>query len=142
MAYQVKRTGKIEESLELLDENGTVAEVIHVSFGADAMAQKVMGHYTDLLRVYSRFSEMKKGKEIPEELLGEFNETAMTLFRSVFGDVDAERILRFYDGNHVEMCTKVTPFIYEVVIPNLRKAVQERRNSALKPYKRKKGFFR
>lgn len=141
MAYQVKRSAKVEEELELLSADGKKSEMIHVRLDASAVAEKVTKNYTELLNIQSKIARTGD-KEDKAKLLEEIGNVAVVLFQTIFGVEDTDRIIRFYEDDYVDMCRTIMPFIRDVIVPEIRKEVQNIRKSRLKSYDRKKGFKR
>lgn len=136
MSYQIKRSARVEETLELLDEKGIIVESIVVRLDPDAVVEKVNRRYAELLSVQSEVNQIKglKDKAQAYEKLGT---AVVELFKAVFGEEDTERILTFYTGNYIEMCRNVVPFITSVVIPKVRKISQDNRKAVMQSYNRK-----
>lgn len=141
MAYQVKRSAKVEEELELLSADGKTSEIIHVNLDAGAVAEKVSRNYMNLLDIQSRLAKIG-GAEDKSQLLEELGNAVVVMFRSIFGDADTERILQFYENDYVDMCRTIMPFVTEVVIPKVRREAQKSRKTKMQSYNRKKGFMR
>lgn len=141
MAYQVKRSAKVEEDLELLSADGERTEVIHVKLDAGAVADRVAKNYTELLNIQSKISKMSEGED-KVHLFEELGDAVITLFQTLFGVDNTNRIIQFYEEDYIDMCRTITPFITQVIIPKIRKEVQNSRKSKIKSYDRKKGFMR
>ena len=45
MAYQIKKSERVKETLELLYKNGNIAERVEISLDADAVVEKVSKRY-------------------------------------------------------------------------------------------------
>ena len=136
MAYQVKRNTRVEEVLELLDEQGKVAETITVSLDPDSVVEKVSKRYTELLNVQSCAAKAVN-LEDKAKAYEELGNAVVELFKAVFSEEDTEKILTFYDDNYIEMCRNITPFITSVVIPKVRRMAQNNRKSVMQSYNRK-----
>lgn len=136
MAYQVKRSERIEETLELLDEQGKVVETIKVSLDPDSVVEKVSKRYAELLRVQSKIAQIAKLEE-KAQAYEELGTAVVELFKAVFGEKDTEKIVAFYTDNYIEMCRNIMPFITGVVIPKVRKISQDNRKSVMQSYNRK-----
>lgn len=124
MAYKVQRAKKIIEELELVDESGVITERIQVQLDADDMVRKVSEKYLDLIHIQKEISTMTQDQE---KALPMLQDAVMSLFEAIFGVDNTQKILAFYDGNYIEMIRQVLPFIADVVIPNMRKLSQQRR---------------
>ncbi len=136
MAYQVKRSARVEETLELLDEQGKVVESIHVSLDPDSVVEKVSRRYSELLNMQSKIEQITK-LEDKAQVYEELGTAVCELFKTIFGEKDTERIVAFYTDNYIEMCRNIMPFITGVVIPQVRKISQDNRKSVMQSYNRK-----
>lgn len=145
MSYQIKRKQRVTERLELADENGNVVYVLEVKLDADDIAKKVHRKYTDLIKVLSETTEIKRKAESGEEVEGcieKLGNAVVLLFEAVFGTDDTKKILDFYDSRYIEMCREVIPFITEVIIPKIQKINDENRKKAKMSYDRKKAWYK
>jgi len=133
MAYQARRSARITEDLELLDENGEVRQVIHVDLDPDTIAGNVSKKYVALLEVQRKLPKLqeglKEGGEAADKIYEELGKAYFDLMEAVFGAEDTVRIAEFYDGRLMEMTKELSPFLFNVVIPKLRKAAQKNRKS-------------
>ena len=142
MAYQARRSKQFQEDFELVDESGNVVETLHVMIDADSMVRKIHHKYTDLCRTLSSAQEIKrateeKDRDKMESALDELGKCVVHLFQAVFGEEDAEKIIQFYEGNYVEMCREVVPFITQVVIPRCQDIKKKNKEEVLQKYNRK-----
>lgn len=138
MAYQAKRTERIYEELELLDEKDQVVHTLKVYLDADTMmARNISEKYMELTKAAQEMATCKdeKKKEITEEKIGHI---LYVLYQLVFGEENTKTILDFYEGRMTEMCLEVNPFIKEIVIPRVRDMVKQTRRRALYKYNRNK----
>ena len=143
MAYQVQRSAKIEEELELLTEDGDVAEVIHVRLDAGLIASQLSERYADLLKLHSDLSSIRAGED-KKKALEELGRGVVLLFETVFGEENTRKILLHYRHDYVDMCRYLMPFITDVIIPKVRKEAQKSRKAKIQSYSRRngKGAFR
>ncbi len=137
MAYQVKRAVIAEEVLELLNEDGSVAESIVVRLDADGMAEKVSKEYVNLVNIQQKCAEYAAAKTATPEVLEEMGNAVVSLYNAVFGESDTKIIIDFYEGKYIEMCHNVNPFITEIVIPKVRAIGKNKRKEAVGSYNRK-----
>lgn len=137
MAYQIKRSERIREELELLDENGNVAHKLIIDLDAVTMVKQISRKYLDLINAQKSILNMDTENKV--EALEVLGQTVIDLLETVFGQENAQTIIDFYQEDYTEMCQQVLPFVVEVVIPKIRSVAQESRNSILKDYKRKQG---
>lgn len=146
MAYQAKRTERIYEELELLDENDQVVHTLRVYLDADTMlARNLNDKSIELTKAYQEMAACKgeKEKEITMERVGHI---LHSLYKLVFGEENTKTILGFYEGRMTEMCLEVNPFINEIIVPRVRDMVNETKRRANYKYNRNKvrgsGIFR
>lgn len=136
MSYQIKRSERVEETLELLDEKGKVIESIVVRLDPDAVVEKVSKRYVELLNVQSELNRITASGD-KSQLYEKLGYAVVELFKTVFGEEDTMRIVAFYTGNYMEMCRNVLPFITSVIIPKVRKISQDNRKAVMQSYNRK-----
>lgn len=137
MSYQAGRNKSNCEILELVNTSGNVVETITVRLDADGMAEKVSQEYVNLVRVESQLRDFKHSDATPD-LMEEVGNAVICLYRAVFGQADTDRILNFYEGNYIEMCQNVNPFIINICLPKIRKIAQKKRKVRLNGYNRKR----
>lgn len=121
--YQVTRKSKINETLQLCNSDGTVAETIVVDINVDQIGSRVNKAY-ELVGIAQ--NTFKKDPHDPK-LAEEFGNAVLALFQAIFGDENAERIVTFYEGNETEMLLDLFPFINEVIMPKVRDASAARK---------------
>ncbi len=133
MAYQVRRSARITEELELMDENGEVRQVIRIDLDPDTVAGNVSKKYVTLLELQRRLPEiqrgLREGSGEADKVYEELGKAYFDLMEAVFGAEDTVLIAEFYDGRLMEMTKELSPFLFDVVIPKLRKAAQKNRKS-------------
>lgn len=141
MAYQVQRSAKIEEELELLTEDGDVAEVIYVRLDAGAIAKQVSEKYADLLKLQSGLSTLRAGED-KRKALEELGNGVVLLFETIFGEENTRKILLHYRHDYVDMCRSLMPFITDTIIPKVRREAQKSRKVKIQSYSRRSAFRR
>ena len=144
MAYQAQRHKRVVEDLELLNEDGTVAHVLHVDLDADNMIVKLGRKYTELTKALVEVDSMKRegmSAEETVEAVEKLGHIEIDMIESVFGEEDTKTILAFFENRYEEMAKEIIPFITSVVLPQINKMRAENRKLAKAGYK-KRGFFR
>ena len=121
--YQVTRKSKINETLQLCNSDGTVAETIVVDINVDQIGSRVNKAY-ELLGIAQ--NTLKKDPHDPK-LAEEFGNAVLALFQAIFGAENAEKIVVFYEGNETEMLLDLFPFINDVIMPKVRDASAARK---------------
>lgn len=144
MAYQAQRHKRVVEDLELLNEDGTVAHVLHVDLDPDNMIVKLSRKYTELTKALVEVESMKRegmSAEETVEAVEKLGRIEIDMIESVFGEEDTKTILAFFENRYEEMAKEIIPFITSVVLPQINKIRAENRKLAKAGYK-KRGFFR
>lgn len=134
MAYQAKRAKVFREDFELVDENGTVVKRMEVVLGPE-IATDLSKKYLSFVNAREAFQRLDP-KESPEEALELIGTTVKDILEVVFGQENADYIIKFYGGRYIEMSREVLPFVWQV-IPEVRKIGQEYRETVLAGYNRK-----
>lgn len=145
MAYQAKRKAAYTQDFELVDENGNVAHRLSVALDPGSVIEKLNQKYIALVRAQRETSSVEtniqEGSLNGNEEFGRAYETlgraSVDLIEAVFGSEDTKIILDFYNGRYVDMISEVAPFITTVVIPDLRRIIQENKKEILNKYNRK-----
>lgn len=140
MAYQAKRSKKVIEDFELVNESGQVEHTLHVSLDAGSMVEKIRCKYVGLLRAQKKCADIHPGEDDPEKVQSAYTELGMAvvaIIESVFGTEDGNVIFAFYENNYVEMAAEVIPFISGVVLPKLNEIASENKRQILSRYNRK-----
>lgn len=134
MAYQAKRAKVFREDFELVDENGTVVKRMEVVLGPE-IATDLSKKYLSFVHAQEAFQRLDP-KESPEKTLEQIGTTVKDILEVIFGQENADYIIKFYDGRYIEMSREVLPFVWQV-IPEVRKIGQEYRKTVVAGYNRK-----
>lgn len=140
MAYQAKRSKKVTEELELVDENGSISACLRVDLSAPGLVEKIRRKYTDLAKVREEVAEIHAGTHSAEEVMRAstlLGTAVVDLLEAVFGREDAKKIIDFYEERYHEMALEILPFVYDVVLPRIHEIYKESKKAALSKYDRK-----
>ncbi len=142
MSYQVKRSKKITETLELVDADGKIVEVISIDLDVDTVARQISKDHIELVKAGTELQEISesiKDQENPklQEMMEKYGNAVIKLFNAVFGEENTVKVVKFYENRYVEMSLEVTPFIVNVVLPRVREVAQSARKEVLDKYNRK-----
>ena len=136
MAYRIKRSAKITETLELCGESGEVVKSLPVMVDVDIIAGELRGRLTAVTT-----AEKQLKKAVGDGDYGKayelFGQTVKDVFALCFGKQNTEEITAFYDGNYVEMSFALVPFIYDVILPAANDVIAQRRAALKGIYKRR-----
>lgn len=130
MSYQVSRSQKISEVLELVRPDGTVAESLAVEIDIEKIARQYRQKELEILKAQQL---VQKGST--EESLDVLGQAVKSLFGLVFGEGNTQKLLDFYEHNYTEMALEISPFIADVIAPAIQKSVEEKKQQVEERYK-------
>lgn len=140
MAYQAKRSKKVIEEFELVDENNRVVEQFRVELDAGSMVEKLRRKHLALVHAHKELQDINVNNSNEQELSEAYEKlgtATVDIIEAVFGGEDAEKILDFYENKYVDMAKEVIPFITGVVLPKLHEVVRQSKKDILSGYNRK-----
>lgn len=140
MAYQAKRVPVYTQEFELVETDGTVVHSMKVEIDPGAMVEKLSRQHIELVKAQKEAIEISKNIDNPNVLLNAYEKlgsAVISIIKSVFGEVQTDIILDFYNHRYNDIIQEVAPFIIEVVIPEVRRISQENRKNTLQKYNRK-----
>lgn len=121
MAYQIKKSDKIAEDLELLDSNNNAALTVHV----DIEIARIIKNYRQLqIELMEAQNMISQGSEQAFETFGN---AVIKLFRCLFGDENTQKILEYFENDYTEMAVQCMPFISDVIQPAIEKYSRSKR---------------
>jgi len=133
MAYKIKRQAKIVEELEL---DGL--KVLEINIDIDLIAREYRTAYLNVIDAEARLREIKKHGVKDETVEEMYGNAIISLMNMLLGIENTTEILDYYDKNYAEMIIEIYPFLTEVIIPQVNKAVEERNKNITTKYKGKK----
>lgn len=139
MGYQVGRSKRIEETLDLVDSEGVVQCAIPVKLNVSDIARQYRTQYLQLAKAQQAYAALQQAQggekavavERAEESLGD---AVLGLFRLVFGEDGLQQILNFYDGCYLEMLENILPFLTNVVAPAVQADAAQRKQRIAQNY--------
>lgn len=121
MAYQIKKTGKIVEDLELLNDNNEVDKVIHVDIDIDHIAKDFRKAQTALITAQKAVSDGA------ENALETYGNAVIDVFNLIFGNDNTVDLLNYFDGKYTDMAIQIMPFVSDIITPAVEKAVKSKK---------------
>ena len=109
--------------LQLCHANGDVAVTVDVDLNVDEIAGRVNSAYTALGAAQA---ELQKN-EHSETAIDAYGNAVLAVFKVIFGEEGAEKIVSFYEQNYTEMLLDLFPFISDEIMPKIKAASAERR---------------
>ena len=139
MAYQLSRTRKIIESLELTDDNGNVIKAIYVNLDVGMVAKEYRNLCDKLGKAERQLKEAQKHNDTEtfDKTLEAYGETIIALLRLIFGEENAQVLLDYYENNYFEMSIKLVPVIFDVISPKIIEGIKAKKQQLISQYNRK-----
>lgn len=132
--YQITRRNRIKETLQLCNADGTVAEELQVDLNVDVISARMNKAY-ELIGI----AQTELEKETTPALLEAYGNAVIAVFDVVFGPEGRQKIVNFYEGNYTEMLLDLFPFINDEIMPQVRKASEERKAQLIEAARRMTG---
>ncbi len=139
MSYQIKRTEKISDTLELCDEDGNVVSRLNITVDIDAIAAELRKRLTNVQTAEKLLKQAASEKDYAEAY-GLFGQTVTDIFCVCFGQENAGKITEHFGGDFIEMSVAVVPYIYEVILPRVNEALLRRKEQLKAVYSNRKRF--
>lgn len=139
MAYQIGRSKNIAETLELVDDKGTVKHTIDVSLDADAVCTAFRKKQIAIIDAEKRLKELQKQGLTADLDAGfeAYGSALIDILQLIFGSENTETILNFYGNNYIEISVQIVPYIYTVIVPKLEDALKTKKAQLKSLYKRR-----
>ena len=136
MAYQIKRSEKIVDALELCDEGGNVVTRLDIAVDIDSIAAELRKR---LVNVQNAEKLLKKAvsQEDYAAAYELFGQTVNDVFSVCFGAENAQRIAEHFEGDFIGMSVAVVPYVYDVILPKVDESLQRRREQLRNIYRSK-----
>ncbi len=135
--YQIKRTEKIRDALELCAEDGNPAVTLEFVVDIDAIAGELRRNLTDITTAEQALKKAASDKDYAEAY-EQYGRAVRGVFAVCFGGENALRIVEFFEGNYVEMSVAIVPYIYDVILPRVNECIARRREQLRGIYRRGK----
>lgn len=119
MAYQIKKTSRITEDIELLGESGNAEKILHVEINPDGIMSNYRKAEIQLLKTQTAAREGKSAEAVEE-----YGKAVTVLFETVFGVEVTAELMDFFENKHTEMLIQLMPFITDVVRPAVAEAIR------------------
>lgn len=139
MAYQLKRTEKIQDTLELCGEDGAIKETLEFVTDIDVIAGELRKHLVEITTAEKALKRSADDKEYAAAY-EHYGRAVNGVFAVCFGSENAEKICGFYEENYIEMSLALVPYIYEVILPRVNESLTRRREQLKNIYKGKRRF--
>lgn len=121
MAYQIKKSNKIVEDLELLGDNNEVELTIHVDINVEKMAGEIRKTQINMLNA------QKLAESGDDEAVEKYGEAVIEAVELLIGKEQTVELLNYFDGKYSDMAIKIMPFAYDVIYPALEKEIKAKK---------------
>ena len=135
--YQIRRSEKITDALQLCDERGEVCETLDFTVDIDAIAAELRRSITE---VTSAEQALKKavGDKDYGEAYEQYGRAVCGVISLCMGAENAARIRAHFEDSYIEMSVAVVPCIYDVILPRVNECLARRREQLKSIYKGRK----
>lgn len=123
MAYQIKKTSRITEDIELLGESGNAEKILHVEINPDGIMSNYRKAEIQLLKTQTAAREGKSAEAVEE-----YGKAVTALFETVFGVEVTAELMDFFENKYTEMLIQLMPFITDVVRPAVAEAIKSQKS--------------
>lgn len=135
--YQIKRTEKIRDTLELCAEDGNPAATLEFVVDIDAIAGELRRNLTDITTAEQALKKAASDKDYTEAY-EQYGKAVRGVFAVCFGRENAKTICGFFGENYVEMSVAIVPYIYDVILPRVNECIARRREQLKGIYRKGK----
>lgn len=128
--WELKRKSSIVEDVKI------GGDVLHINIDPDRVAMEYRAAYADVVRARDAIAGIDRADvESLDRATALFGEALCRLMGLLFGNENIERIVSFYDGRFVEMFGEILPFLTQVIIPAMERAIAEMRENWGREYR-------
>ena len=132
--YQIKRSEKLRDTLELRNEDGTTGATLEFVVDIDAVAGELRRNIADITAAEKALKKAASDKDYGEAY-AQYGRAVDGIFAVCFGAENARRIAEFFEGNYIEMSFAIVPYIYEVILPRVNESLKRRREQLKNIYR-------
>ena len=129
MAYQIRRTKKFTDTLELLGKNGAVEKSLSVEIDLDAVSRnyrKTLVALSDA-ELSLKKAQAEKNVEIFDAAYIAYGYSIIALFELTLGKENTVEILNFFENRYTEMALQIIPYISEVITPLISDVIKQKK---------------
>lgn len=122
MAYKIKRKKMINEELVIEGAGGRKDLRVPVSITVD----DCLAQFNRLRRILGELQAEAEKDPSSETTAAKLGTVIVAFFELIFGSAGCKRLLEYYDNAYTEMLEDVSPFVVDVIIPQMNLAMAER----------------
>lgn len=135
MAYIIKKSHYIKDTLQLIDGDRMLE--VPVEIDVSRMVFDFNRTYNEILGAQAEIKENpdpSKNNKACERL----GEAITSLYTLLFGQESAVEIIDFYQSDYIKMVEDISPYVYDVIVPEIKRYTEEKREQAKDNYLRSK----
>lgn len=137
MAYNLKRTEKFTDTIDLVKEDGTAVKSFTFTIDIDKIADGVRKSYMQVIEAEKQLRSMA-GTQLYHEALAHFGTAVHAIMEFCFGTENARTVADYFGNDYVEISIALVPYIYNTIIPKTTEAIIRRRNAFKAVFKEKR----
>lgn len=122
MAYKIKRKNVLCEELVIEAASGRPELRLPVEMTID----QTLAQFNRLRRMLGEFQAEAEKDPSSETTAAKLGTVIVAFFELIFGSAGCKRLLEYYDNAYTEMLEDVSPFVVDVIIPQMNLAMAER----------------
>lgn len=123
MAYKIESKRAYVETLRITGRRA-LPLFVHVNVSVDTLTAKAKPAVDAMQRAGKKYTA---SKDNDVDAFKEFTDSIDSVFKIVFGERKYARVLKYYNGEYIEMLSDLTPFIRDSVTPAIQKALSDER---------------
>lgn len=122
MAYQIKKSSRITEEVEFLGENGEVELTVKL----DIDIERIAGDFRKAQIAVINAEKATKEKQT-DEVLETYGKAIVEFIQLIFGYENTQKLIEYFNGRYIDMLCQMSPFICDVVVPGIKKSIQQKK---------------
>lgn len=129
MSYQIRRTKKFTDTLELCGESGAVEKSLEIEIDLDAVSggyRKTLAALADAEQALKK-AQAENNIEAFDGAYIAYGNAIIALFELTLGKGNTEEILTFYESRYTEMALQLVPYISNVIIPLVSDVIKQKK---------------
>lgn len=129
MSYQIRRSKKFTDTLDLCDDNGAVVKSLEIEIDLDAVSKTYRRALVALVDAEQALKKAQAEKNVDnfDAAYTAYGKAIINLFELSFGKENADEILKFYEDRYTEMALQIVPYISEVIFPKITDVIKQKK---------------
>lgn len=141
MAYQISRTDRLIDEIELVNKSGEVKAVLTINLDVTRIARSYRTSMLAISKAQENVRQMKLRGDNFDQAVEELGNATIAAYNLIFGEENTAVMLEFFENEYLEMLEQTMPFIFDVIQPAIQAYVQRQKNNIKSKYKAKNALF-